>query len=296
MSDAPDLHSRDVASRRRRKWAAEPCFSAINQGAHARCQVSSTASGRHRGRVPLVPRPPPADATGSAPAAPQVRADRAMEPALSTRGSGSVSVPVLSNTTVSTSASRSIASAAIEDHTRPEQRADSHDLNSRDRQRQRAGAGDDENGNRRDDRVVHGRAEQQPGDCGERRGRMDDRRIEPRCPVGKPQISRFGGDRALEQALDIVNQRPAPASVTRIVSAPEIVQAAGVDQPHRLHHAAIRFAGHEAFVDLRKPGLTSPSAGHALAWETSSRSPGLSAATGTATTSPPASNDARSRP
>ena len=74
--------------------------------------------------------------------------------ALTTRGSGSVSVPVLSKMTVSASPSRSMASPAFRMTPARNKRARRHHLHGRDRQRQRAGTGDDEHGDRRHHRVV----------------------------------------------------------------------------------------------------------------------------------------------
>ena len=90
-----------------------------------------------------------------------VRAELA---AVDTRGSGSVSVPVLSKTIVSTSARRSDRIAAIQRDAAAEQRpAPGDDVDRRNGERQRAWAGDDGYGNGRDDRVVETRPDRKPG-------------------------------------------------------------------------------------------------------------------------------------
>ena len=126
---------------------------------------------------------PPADAGWRVPGVLQASSIAgSISPALITRGSGRVSVPVLSKTTVSASASRSMVSPELRKMPERNKRAGRHHLNRGNRERQRAGAGDDEHRDRRDQRVMHRRARDQPADQGQRGGGMHHRRIDSaRC-------------------------------------------------------------------------------------------------------------------
>ena len=143
-------------------------------------------------RAPRARRRRRADGGSTARAARRARAGPARPPrALSTRGSGSVSVPVLSNTTVSISARRSIASPELRITPRAEQRSGGDHLHGGNRERQRARTGDDQHRDRRDDRIVHRGAGREPPDEGQRRGRVHHRRIEARRAVGQPHVARL---------------------------------------------------------------------------------------------------------
>ena len=123
-----------------------------------------------------------------------------MSRALTSRGFPKVSVPVLSNTTVSISARRSRA-AAVPDHDAfLEEPARGHDLDDRDGKAQRAGAGDDQDGDRDGDRCVPVPGGRDPAEERQQRDCVDDRRIERRRP-GRPA----GGNAP-------VRPRPPPSS------------------------------------------------------------------------------------
>ena len=79
--------------------------------------------------------------------------------------------------------------AGIEQHAGAEHRARYDGLHRRDRQTERAGTGDDENRNRGDDGIMPGRAEGHPAQHGQERGRMHDRGVEPRRPVGQLHVA-----------------------------------------------------------------------------------------------------------
>ena len=203
--------------------AAEPRLGAVDHGAHALARLLGRAVERPRARAPRAPPRRRADGGSTARAAPPVSSrSGAISAALATRGSGSVSVPVLSKTTVSVSASRSIASPALRITPRAEQRAGGDHLHGGDRQRQRARAGDDQHRDRGDDGVVQRRAGGEPADRGQRRGRVHHRRIEARRAVGEPHVARVSPRPPCRAAAR--PRRSAcrlPAAVTRMVSAPE---------------------------------------------------------------------------
>ena len=142
--------------------------------------------------------------------------------------------------------------AGVEDDAGAEQRAGRHHLHRRDRQRQRARAGDDEHGDRRDDRIVHAT----------RRRRASRPRSAPRSCAPS---ARRGAPRDRPAADSATAPRP-PCSSSRSTSSISvpvaggghphgqragIVQAAGIDRRAGGDRAARGLAGDQALVDLR---------------------------------------------
>ena len=97
----------------------------------------------------------------------------------------SVSVPVLSNTTVSTSARRSSPSAALTSTPLAEQPAGGGHLHGRHGKRQCARAGDDEHGDGDRQRGLPSLSAQEPAEERDQPQDMHRRRIEPRGAVGE---------------------------------------------------------------------------------------------------------------
>ena len=123
-----------------------------------------------------------------------------MSARLARLGCGSVSVPVLSKTIVSTVGEPLEAVAGIEHHAVAEHRARRHHLHRRHREAERARAGDDQHGDGDDQRRLPGQAEREPAEEGRQRGQMHDRRVEARGAVGEPHVGRALLDRALRAA------------------------------------------------------------------------------------------------
>ena len=104
-------------------------------------------------------------------------------------GSPSVSVPVLSNTTVSISARRSSPSGALTRTPLREQPAGGGDLHGRHGQRQRAGAGDDEHGDGRGQRALPAVPGGDPAEEGREPQHVHGRRVEARGAVGEAHVA-----------------------------------------------------------------------------------------------------------
>ena len=127
-----------------------------------------------RGRRAASARPPPrraprrADGGWRAPARRRAQAPRRSPPRGLTRlGVGRVKVPVLSNTTVSTSASRSSASPLLSMHAATEQRPGRDHLHRRHREAECAGTSDDQHRDRDFQRAgERGPGEKPSEECG----------------------------------------------------------------------------------------------------------------------------------
>ena len=171
--------------------AAEPHLDTVDRGAHAPARLLDRAGQRRLGPCGARDRGGNGMAAGQREAAGEVEhVGAGWFAALTTSRSGSVSVPVLSNTTVSTSATRSIASPELSSTPDAEHRARGHRLHRGDGKPERAGTGDDQHGNRGDDRIVPAGAEGDPAEHGQQRGDMHHRRIEPRGAVGELHVAR----------------------------------------------------------------------------------------------------------
>ena len=141
--------------------------------------------------------------------------------------------------------------ARLQQHMTAEQHAGRNHLHGRDRQAERAGTGDDQHGDRDDQRRLPGRPGSQPGDEGGERGDMHDGRIEPGGTVGEPQIARAVLHRPVDEPRDIVEQGAAPRGRNANPEHAATVQRAGMDRRARLDRHARGFAGDEALVDGR---------------------------------------------
>ena len=184
---------------------------------------------------------------------------------LTTRGSGRVSVPVLSKMTVSASASRSMASPALRmtlaRNSAPEATTCTAGMASASAQGQ----------------VMMSTAiavtiascseapASEPADAGQRRGRVHDRRVDARGAVGEPHGARLGARRLVEQLLDLVDQRGAAGRGDAQRQRAGIVEAAGIDRVARRDAPPRRLAGDQALIDLGAAAGDHAVGRHALA-------------------------------
>ena len=198
-----------------------------------------------------------------------------------TSSSGKVSVPVLSNTTRSTSASRSMASPELSSTPVRNMAPETTVCTAGNRQPERAGAGDDENRDRGDDGIVPGRAVGHPAQHGQQRRRVHDGGIEPRRAVGELHIAGARLHGVVEQPADLRQQRafgrrrhPHPQGARQI-------ERAGIDGSARPGLDRQGLAGDQALVDLGLPSITEPSTAERSPGRSRTMSPARTAAIGT---------------
>ena len=167
--------------------------------------------------------------------------------------------------------------AAVENDAAAEQRAGSHHLDRRNRERERTRAGDDQHGDRGHQRVMHDApAISQPAER-QRRGRVHDRRVEPRGAVGKPHGARFALA-ALSSSRSISSIRRRRPRLSPAGSARRKIQAAGIDRVRRARSRRQAVSPVTRLSSISEVPLKDRAVGrHALAGRTSSRSPGFSA-------------------
>ena len=173
---SPSKPNHSSVSRRRRRahaeegGAAEAGAAAVDQALDALAgDARVTSVGQRARRRPPPPARGPAGGARRAPAARPWR--RAAGAASSSRGRPSVSTPVLSKTTWSTSASRSSAAPDLTSTPRAEQPRRGGDLHGRHRQAQRAGAGDDQHRHGADQRLARAQAQRPAAGEGQQRRR-----------------------------------------------------------------------------------------------------------------------------
>ena len=169
-----------------------------------------------------------------------------------THGSGIVSVPVLSKITMSASAMSLDGIARVDDQAGAEQRAGRDNLDRGNGQRERARTGDDQYRNRNDDSVVQRGAGRQPSDRGQCRRGMDDGGVEACSAVSQTDIPRLRLNCPFQEPLDFVDQRRVACGRHFQRQRPGEIHTAGIDRGASCDDAPRGFAGHEAFIDLRR--------------------------------------------
>ena len=147
----------------------------------------------------------------------------------------------------------------------PKQSACGHDLHGGCRQSQRAGAGDDEDGNRDDDGIVHACPHRDPAHCGQACGNMHDRRIDLRHAVGKLHIGAFNQKRLVDQPLDIGEQSCRSGGCYLDLQHGVTIERSGENAVAYAHRFCRRLTGDKAFVDLRCPAANDAIGGKTLA-------------------------------
>ena len=138
-----------------------------------------------------------------------------MSAALASAGRGWVRVPVLSKTTASHLGQPLQRLARMEDEPAAEERPGGDHLHRRDGEAERAGTGDDQHRDRDEQRLLPAGPEREPADERRERRSMHDRHVEPRGAVGEAHVGRALLDGALEQAVDLVEERAGAGGLAR---------------------------------------------------------------------------------
>ncbi|MBA7640637.1 hypothetical protein ES703_48308 [subsurface metagenome] len=140
--------------------------------------------------------------------------------------------------------------AGIDQHAGAEHRASHHRLHRGNGEPERAGTGDDQHGDRGNDRIVPARACQHPAEHGQRRRDMNHRRIEPRGAIGELHVTRARLQRVFKEAGDLGQQRAFGSGRDPDPERTRHVHGAGIDLGALLCRGMARLAGDQALIDL----------------------------------------------